>query len=157
VPPSQVGTLIRICVLLNIMSCMLMIMLPDLIHLFRFCIRKVAKLFDLKINKTTCMIERFKSVAAYGQPQILAFDCFTAHAPVSVSISPSSSGGQRLLSQVHEQRLTAGVSSCHCQGEAGRELDLNLWQQAKRRCLIGHVHWLCSSAKCAASSCFKLL
>uniref|UniRef100_A0A7S0MSU5 Reverse transcriptase Ty1/copia-type domain-containing protein n=1 Tax=Cryptomonas curvata TaxID=233186 RepID=A0A7S0MSU5_9CRYP len=38
--------------------------------------------FDLKINSTTRMIERFKTrIVANGQPQILGFDCFDVHAP----------------------------------------------------------------------------
>jgi hypothetical protein len=38
--------------------------------------------FDLKINTTTRMIERFKThIVANGQPQILGFDCYDVHAP----------------------------------------------------------------------------
>jgi hypothetical protein len=38
--------------------------------------------FDLKINTSTRMIERFKTrIVANGQPQILGFDCFDVHAP----------------------------------------------------------------------------
>jgi hypothetical protein len=40
--------------------------------------------FDIKINTTTRMIERFKTcIVANGQPQILGFDCYdvTVHAP----------------------------------------------------------------------------
>jgi hypothetical protein len=38
--------------------------------------------FDLKINTSTRMIERFKTrIVANGQPQILGFDCYDVHAP----------------------------------------------------------------------------
>ena len=38
--------------------------------------------FDLKINRTTRQIERFKTrIVAHGEPQVLGFDCYDVHAP----------------------------------------------------------------------------
>jgi hypothetical protein len=60
--------------------------------------------FDLKINTTTRMIERFKTrIVANGQPQILGFDCHDVHAPTI---------------PMPEIKLLLGISSCaHCDME----------------------------------------